>query len=82
MNTEPPREIQDAKPAPRRGSAWSDARAVLSAVGPVLFLPPALAIADREFSLFGVPALAIYVFSVWLGGIVLMALLWRRDRAG
>ncbi|WMS41217.1 hypothetical protein RDV64_14135 [Acuticoccus sp. MNP-M23] len=65
MNPEPP----PARRPPRPG-----ARAALSAAGPLFFLPPVLAVADRDWSLFGIPALVIYVFSVWLVGIVLIAL--------
>lgn len=72
---------QPAQPPSPRRQARAGARAALSAAGPLFFLPPALAVADRDWSLFGVPALVIYVFSVWLVGIILIALTaGRQDR--
>jgi len=68
VNTEPP------PPPPARRAPRRDARAALSAAGPLFFLPTTLAVADRDWSLFGVPALVVYVFSVWLIGIVLIAI--------
>lgn len=49
----------------------TDARTIVTLVGPVLFTPAALALADREWTLFGVPAVLVYVFFVWLAGILL-----------
>lgn len=66
-------------PEPRR-TRRSDARAALSAAAPILFLPPALSLADREWTLFGVPSLVVYIFAVWLCGIVLIARTNRRRR--
>lgn len=79
MNTsERPPEV----PAPpRRVPVGGDARAILSAAGPLFFLPPVMALADRELTILGVPLLAVYVFAVWLAGIVLIALSARRDKA-
>lgn len=80
MNTaEKPPEIPAPTP-PRRSPVTGDARAILSAAGPIFFLPPILALADRDVTLFGVPLLAAYVFIVWLAGIVLIALSARRER--
>ncbi|MEM8662578.1 MAG: hypothetical protein AAGF49_00475 [Pseudomonadota bacterium] len=54
---------------------------VLSVAGPIFFLPPVLAVADRDWTLFGIPALVAYIFTVWLVGIVLIGALSRvRDR--
>lgn len=61
-------------PAPRRSSGRTDRRTVLAIGGPILFTPPALALATREVTLWGVPSLVVYVFSAWLLGIVLTAL--------
>lgn len=80
MNTaEKPPELPPT-PSPRRNAATGDARAILSAAGPIFFLPPVLALADRDLTIFGVPLLAAYIFLVWLAGIVLIALAARRER--
>ena len=71
--------INEPPPEPRR-TRRTDARAALSAAGPLFFLPPALALADREWTLFGVPSLVIYIFAVWSVGIVLIAITTRRGR--
>jgi len=81
VNTaERPREPVEPPPR-RRPAVTGDARAVLSAAGPVFFLPPVLTLADRDVTIFGVPLLAAYIFTVWLTGIVLIALSARRDRS-
>jgi len=64
----------------RRQAQRSDARAVLALGGPILFTPPALALADREAAILGVPSLALYVFIAWLAGIVLTFLAARLRR--
>jgi hypothetical protein len=64
---------------PPRPHARRDTRAVLALGGPVLFTPPALALADREATVFGVPALVAYVLGAWLLGILLTFLVARRD---
>ncbi|MEM0906542.1 MAG: hypothetical protein AAGJ94_04205 [Pseudomonadota bacterium] len=56
-------------------------RAVLSTAGPIVFLPPTLAVADRDVTLFGIPALAVYIFSAWLIGIILIAFASRGEPA-
>ncbi|GAB5375907.1 MAG: hypothetical protein AcusKO_23690 [Acuticoccus sp.] len=77
----PPDKPPELPPPARRAAVTGDARAVLSAAGPIFFLPPVLALADRDVTVFGVPLLAAYIFFVWLAGIVLIALSARRDRA-
>jgi hypothetical protein len=67
-------------PEEHRPAGRNDARAVLALGGPVLFTPPALALADRESTVLGVPSLAVYVFAAWLLGIVLTVLVGRRRR--
>lgn len=42
-------------------------------VGLVLFNYPMVSLFDRAASLFGLPLLVVYLFSVWLGLILLMA---------
>lgn len=70
---------QEERPLARRARGRRDIRTVLSIGGPVFFLPPALALADRDFTVFGVPTLIVYVFTVWLLGIVLIAVSSRHE---
>ncbi len=58
----------------------TDERTVLAFTGPLLFTPPALALADREVAVFGVPSLVVYVFAAWLVGILLTAVVSRPRR--
>lgn len=46
--------------------------------GLLLFMPPYIRIFDQPSSLFGIPILHIYIFSVWLAGVVLTAEIARR----
>ena len=66
--------LADERLTARRRGRRRDVRTVLSIAGPLFFLPPALALADRGFTFFGVPSLILYVFAVWLAGIVLIAI--------
>ncbi|UOM33348.1 hypothetical protein [Acuticoccus sp. I52.16.1] len=72
----------EALPPPRatRSGARADARTVVALAGPVLFTPAALLLADRPMRVFDVPAILVYVFSVWLVGIGLTWLLSRPPR--
>ena len=79
MNSEPPRPVGGERQPPRRSGTRASARVALSAAGPIFFLPPALAVADRDFTIFSVPALVIYIFAVWLVGIILIAASTRQD---
>ena len=81
MNTpERPPEVPPPPPPPRRAQTGGDARAILSAAGPLFFLPPVMALADRAVTVLGVPLIAVYVFAVWLAGIVLIALSAQRGQ--
>lgn len=44
----------------------------------LIFTPPYVKIFDRPVFVFGVPLLHIYLFSLWLAGIVITGLLSRR----
>jgi len=70
----------DSGTTPRRPPR-SAARTVLSIASPLFFLPSALALADRDATVFGIPALTIYVFAAWFAGIVLVALTARGNPA-
>lgn len=53
--------------------------AILLPVGAVvLFVPPYVGLLDGAATLFGVPALHLYIFGAWAIGIVLTALVARR----
>lgn len=65
---------------PPRASLRTDARVLLALGGPMLFSAPVMALAERDWTLLGVPALVIYVFLAWLVGIVLTALAARGPR--
>ena len=65
--------LADERLTARRRGHRRDVRTVLSIAGPLFFLPPALAVADRGFAFLGIPSLILYVFAVWLAGIVLIA---------
>ncbi len=41
----------------------------------LLFMPPYIGIFDQPHFLFGIPVLQIFIFSVWLAGIVLTAVI-------
>ncbi|MBJ3774099.1 hypothetical protein [Acuticoccus mangrovi] len=77
MNAEEPGE-----PTPPASRARSDGRTLLAIAGPVLFTPPAMALADRDFSVSGVPAVVVYVFLAWFVGILLTRWLARSRREG
>ena len=62
-----------------RGRERADARTVAALAGPLLATPAALALADREGTVAGVPVVLVYIFAVWLAGIVITALLARGD---
>ena len=51
---------------------------VLPLGGVVLFMPPYLHIFSRTDFLFGIPVMHLYIFGVWLLGILLTGLLARR----
>jgi hypothetical protein len=55
-----------------------DAAILLPLGGLLLFLPPYVRLFDQPGDVFGVPLLHVYIFSLWLIGIVLTALLARR----
>ncbi|MEQ9198725.1 MAG: hypothetical protein RLN80_01970 [Rhodospirillales bacterium] len=44
----------------------------------LLFMPPYIGIFDQPWFLFGIPVLQIFIFSVWLAGIVMTALVAAR----
>jgi len=71
-------------PEPRaaRAATRRDVRAALALAGPVLFTPPALALADRDATVLGVPTLVVYVLVAWLLGILLTFLAAREPREG
>ena len=48
---------------------------VLPLFGALLFVPPLLGVFNVPVAIFGVPVVAIYLFSVWLGLIGATALL-------
>ncbi|WP_108663257.1 hypothetical protein [Acuticoccus kandeliae] len=73
---EAPPKKAPPEPSPER----SDARAIVALAGPLLFTPPALALAQRDWSFFGIPTLVVYVFAAWLLGIVLTRAVNRRMR--
>lgn len=75
----PEREERAPPPAERERR---DARTVLAVAGPLLFMPPALTIADRDVTILGVPSLVVYVFAAWFLGIVLTLLVSRPRRGG
>ena len=56
---------------PRRNAEWS---VVLFAVALLAFNPPMLSIFSVPELVFGVPTLYLYIFLVWGGAIVLLAL--------
>lgn len=76
----PPRDPPPDKPSPRRDDERTDERTVLAIAGPLLFTPPALALADRDVTILGVPSLVVYVFAAWLVGILLTAVVSRPRR--
>lgn len=65
------------EPPPPPTGDRADARAAVAVGGVFLFTPAALALADRDLTVFGVPAVAAYVFAAWFLGIVLTARLAR-----
>lgn len=70
------------EPRPARAATRRDVRAALALAGPVLFTPPALALADRDATVLGVPSLVVYVLGAWLLGIVLTFLTAREPGGG
>lgn len=53
--------------------------AVLLPIGALLiFMPPYLRLLDQPGTIFGIPLLYAYLFTLWLVGIVLTGLLARR----
>lgn len=50
---------------------------ILPVLGVLLVMPPVLTLFDRPVTIFGVPLLVVYVFGVWLCGIVITGLVAR-----
>lgn len=55
----------------------SDTALVLPVCGTVLFLPPYIQIFDQDLQIAGIPFLYIALFSIWVIGIVLTAIVAR-----
>lgn len=55
-----------------------DAALLLPLGGALLLLPPYIRVFDQHVTVLGVPLLHLYLFGIWLLGIVLTALLSRR----
>lgn len=55
---------------------------LLPVFGTLMFLPPYVSIFDQPGMLWGVPVLHVYIFAIWMAGIVLTALVSRRLIAG
>lgn len=66
-------------PETLRSARRTDLRTLVAVIGPLLFSPSLLLLADRPWRVAEVPALLIYVFAVWLVGIVLTYLLAGRS---
>lgn len=64
----------------RHRGAWQDLSWLLPLAGLLLFMPPVLGLFDHRLYLFGLPLLPLYVFAIWLCGILLTALVARRLR--
>jgi len=60
------------------GRRARDAAIVLPLGAVLLFLPPYVRLFDQQGFLFSLPLLHIYIFALWLVGIVLTGLLARR----
>ncbi len=61
-----------------RNRRTRDAAFVLPVVMLLLLMPPYLQVFDQQSFLAGIPLLHVYIFSVWLAGIVVTAWLSRR----
>jgi len=62
----------------RAGADSQDFSWLLPLVGLFLLMPPLLNLFDRPLFLFGIPLLLIYLFAIWLVGILLTAWVARR----
>jgi hypothetical protein len=60
------------------GRRYRDLAWILPLAGLLLFMPPYLRILSRDDQLFGIPVLHIYIFVLWLVGIILSAMVSRR----
>lgn len=60
------------------GRRARDAAIILPLGAVLLFVPPYVSLFDQPGFLFNIPLLHIYIFVLWLVGIVLTALLARR----
>lgn len=55
-----------------------DAALLLPLIGTLIFLPPYIRIFDQDAVLWGIPVLFIYIFLLWLIGIMLTAIVARK----
>ncbi len=55
-----------------------DTALILPVCGTVLFLPPYIQIFDQELEIAGIPFLYVALFSIWVIGILLTAIVSRR----
>lgn len=55
-----------------------DAALLLPLAGALLLLPPYIRVFDQDVTVLGLPLLHVYLFGIWLLGIVLTAMLSRR----
>ena len=56
----------------------ADTALILPVCGTVLFLPPYIQIFDQELEIAGIPFLYVALFSIWVIGILLTAIVARR----
>lgn len=69
-------------PGPRGARPGTDRLAALFAAAAVAFNPPLLRVFGAGDLVFGLPLLYLYVFAVWLGVIVLLAVHVERRGSG
>lgn len=79
-----PTDERTRPPPPRRESRAHERSLALFAAGIVAFTPPLLMLFDRKVTVFGLPLLYLYLFTVWALLIALagrIAVRWRRRPA-
>jgi len=66
--------------AGQRRGVWRDLSWLMPLAGLLLFMPPIMGLFDHHLYVLGLPLLPLYLFAVWLLGIVLTAVVARRLR--
>ncbi|MEQ9327074.1 MAG: hypothetical protein RJQ21_07250 [Rhodospirillales bacterium] len=62
----------------RSGGRIRDLALLAPLISLLLFMPPYIAIFDQPVFVFGIPLLLVFIFAVWIVGIIITGLIARR----